>query len=252
MIQTSKTRDADLSKAMHCLTAQKANNNEISGLGSQAAFGRARSEYLKGILRWDPVQLSSIMQFKLQGSYPESCILVTFSAKEEDRVVCRSKIDPTAYRLRAGGMKKLSQAAAACLKKSVGDILRRLTFTPLRCRTEIGPLLCQIDLRIARMEQLASEVSDLERKYDTEVSFVNGRVSFEVEFTKCRASFEVKTTYPFEPMGVRIDVVNTTIDGRKLKRHLVKQAKPGQRYLSRLCDCMDNYLGSLAESLRGS
>jgi hypothetical protein len=239
----SKSRDEQLSDVQRVLAARTSSRKEMSLVGSQAAFARARSEYLNGMLRWNPVQLNSTLHFKLCGSYPESSVSLTFKLRQGGLPVsCRSKVDPTAYRQRAGVPPKLSQTAASCLKKCVGEILQKYTTAPIQCRTEIGPLLSLLDLRFGRLEHLAAELSDLETRYPANISFSSAQLSFEVEFSKCVATFEVKATYPFEPTTVRIDVLEGKVDERKLKRHLIKQVKPGYGYLTRLCDCMEKHL----------
>lgn len=218
---------------------------EVRTSRTKAESSRAKYTTLQGVFRWEPVRLStSLMSFRFLGRFPESSISLVFEIpKKGSSITCRARIDPSLYRPRSGRAGKLSPSAASCLKKLLGATLKRHSSSPLKSPSEIGPLLLKLDRQFGRLEQLALEHSDIERQHETNTLFLNANASVEVEFSGCVATFEMSDRYPFEPMNMRIDIFEgKEIDIVGFRRHLVKYVKPGHRYLSRLCDCMEAYL----------
>jgi hypothetical protein len=233
------------SKARDLVQALTDKNNTKS-LRASSESSRARLLTLQGIVRWQHrEQNKQRLHYHLSGCYPESSASLCFEIINDGSMgACHAKLDPAAFRHRAGLNGRLSRSAATYLKTSTGLLLKRFS-RALNSSFEIGPALITLDWQVGRLEHLATELTALEARQEAKFSFANAK-ALEIEMPGCLVTIELDAMYPFKSMTVRIDVLEEGkhLDVRALRRYVIRQAKPGHRYLTRLYDCLKTYLTS--------
>jgi hypothetical protein len=218
------------------------NTTKLLRLHSES--NRAQLLTLQGIVRWQyREQKKQRLDFHLSGFYPESSVSLCFGINDDGSMSkCFAKLDPAAFRRRAGSNGRLSTLAASYLKTSIGVLLNGFSGT-LMSSFDIGPALMTLDWQVGRLEHLATELTALEARKETQFLYASGK-TLEIEMSGCLVTIELDAMYPFKSMTVRIDVMEEGkhLDVRGLIRHVVRQAKPGHQYLTRLYECMNAYL----------
>ncbi|CAB9498583.1 expressed unknown protein [Seminavis robusta] len=248
--ETAKVRNEKAS-ALHVALTKKANQKDPKSMRDQSARSQILYTTIRNIHRVELTgrQTTTRQMYKIAGVYPESSASLTFHVKEDrSKVVCHAKLDSTAFRQRAGVKGVLSRSAKCYLKKSIGDLLKRLTTgtgsNQLNSPGEIGPFLMDLDCRVGRHESTAREISALENRQEMKWLFTNGKTTLEMVVCGYHAMFEFNHLYPFKKMACRFDVLGKgeQAQAKALQRHWDKHVEPGPQYLTRLYDCMIAYL----------
>jgi hypothetical protein len=241
---------SDLSdEAARCLSLTHDLEDLIPG---GAAAGRKWTT-LKGLNAWLPRAISSTeMTFSYIGPCPKACVTVSFALSGPSSVLCKANVDPLAFpknKSRNGGKLQLVMPLLVSRTSLLCEKMSSEKANP----TEIGAFLRRNGWELSRIEITASELALLQRRYRASLSpsSLSGEglmhvleVDFQSRTTSCkiRGSFFVSDAYPFDALNTQLDLLegDTLLD--ELQQLLVKNAKPGFGYLSRMCDVISAYL----------
>ena len=218
--------------------------NDTKSLRIQTESCRARFLTLKGIVRWRPrEQKPHRLEYSFSGCYPESSASLRFEICNDSSIrMCQAKLDSAAFRHRESSKARLSRSAASYLKTSVEDLFKRLSATT-KSLFEIGPAMVTLDWQVGRLEHLAEEITALEARQATQFLVADGKTSLTMEIAGVLVTIEFDGMYPFKRTA-RIDVLKEgkQFNVQGLRLHVVRQAKPGHQYLTRVYDCIKAYL----------
>lgn len=242
----AQQREARAAEKTLAMRSQKSRKEEYLAARPQTQSSYINYSVLEGIFKWKPLLFAPpFMSFQFLGCFAESSVSLSFDvSKGSTAIGCRAKIDPSTYRPKPGAVRrKLTRSGAACLKRNIGEVVKRFSSKPLKSHSEIGPLLVNLDWQFGRLEALSVELSAIESRNKSNILLSNGKTAFEMELSGCIFTFTLCTNYPTEPMKMQIDVLEKgkIIDIPKLKRHLMKHVKPGHQYLTRLVNCIETY-----------
>lgn len=205
------------------------------------------SRTLKGFSRWRPMKMASdMMSFCFVSHVPCGCVQISFAILDSGRIECRAFTD-------AGVHPRFQGTRPSCRFHVVENYIalgtKRLceeySKKELINTGEIRTCLQRLEWRLGRLEQTASELVMLHRRYRAILTpcIASGSSTFQlvVDFSsnssceKLSATFELSQAYPYAPLNVCLDTFAGSTDVEGLQRILIKNAKPGFGYLSRTC-----------------
>lgn len=228
---------------------------KVQELQQQAQAVSRKFASTKGLHNWQPVKLSEIeLSFLVLGPSPQSSIEVSFQRSNKG-MVCAARVDPHIFLEARPRMSTRFRSVSTFLETRTASLNRKIASLAIASPVQVGECLQFIELQLGRLEQTAAELTMLHRRYNAMLtpSQVSNSSSFQVEvdFTvrskqhttaKLCASFELSEAYPFAPLNVRLDTIEGEVDVDELRKLLIKNAKPGFGYLSRICDVITAFL----------
>jgi hypothetical protein len=218
--------------AKHCLMSNKENAEK-----HQKNYAPLRGLSRISLTILDPTEFSVVL------SCTFGSILTTFKICEGSSIRCISEVKEY-YLIQSGRREVLSVNAERFLKSRFPMIAHKVCEEKIKRTDEISRIVREVEWSLSRIESTAREISALENRY--EINLCPSHHSKEdlqliVFFRKnpsFSASFEVDGSYPFGKLNVSIDPGSSQVSLDSVKRHLIKNAKPGFGYLSRTCDIL--------------
>lgn len=207
--------------------------------------------YAKGIHRWKaPIISENEITFHYIGPTEDTRVVMTFTVSKEGEVNCVAKV--------ANSIMEVFPENSRCLriplltrffKARTQALCTEWSGKVLSNASEISEVLRHFQWQMGRLEQTGMELLVLRRRYAAILTSSNDDVStfkVEVDFSgmpsKLSASFELTKDYPFAPLNVILDSFEGSVDIEKIRKLLMKNAKPGVGYLSRTCDVISAFV----------
>ena len=242
-----------LMSATESVSVHASLSENLKTIQATAEFVFRKFASTKGLHKWIPVNLTeNLLSFRFVGASPESSIKVVFRPSSVEPVSCEAVVDPQIFRAHSSILSNRFRTVSAYLKSCTAALCDKLSSLTATSPHQIGDLLRQFELQHGRLEQTASELAMLHRRYNAILapSQIPGSSNFQVEVdfssshssAKLSAAFELTEAYPFSPLDVRLDTFEGEVDVEGLRRLLIKNSKPGFGYLSRTCDVITAFL----------
>ena len=205
---------------------------------------------LKGAVKFKPMVLNHTeFSFKYIGSNAQTCVVLSFFIASPSSVSIVAKTDPTLFE--QGGQlntkRRLSvlpflQIRMKCLCEYMCQQFLYSTCDIPRCLRRFGHLL-------GRLESTGAELAKLNERYCGKISLshITNSSSFRLRIrflsqnglALLGISFEISDAYPFSPLSVHLDTYNSEVNVEDIQKLMVKNAKSGFGYLSRICDVVE-------------
>ena len=268
--ETIRQLEADLAKADLKLQKKKCEHNEVQELGqmteelsaleSKASGNRLLAESIldqvrsiEGTANWKLLCVEETrISVEFVGSVSELSLCIDFIEIESGLVTCNAYDSPENMKRTLGKYKKNSKFSCSVLSffsdkvRAFREDLKKLT---LKSTSDISTTVRHIEWFLGRLDIIGKEISMLESRYSGKLQRNPDNVSsyqFELILTSkskskvVKALVEIGESYPFAALG--IDLSGDIPINDALKRHLVKNAKPGFGYVSRVCDVLASFL----------
>jgi hypothetical protein len=208
---------------------------------------KRKCDTLKGAVKFKPSILeANDFSFLYDGSSPKSCVVLSFHGSSTNSVSCDAKVDSSTFQNHGTMEANRLATVSSFVQVRVASLCGKVCRQTLHGLSEIPPYLRQLDWELGRLEGTAKEIAVLKERYRNQVSLNrvtdSSHFHLKIHFTSLSgqsqlgASFEVREEYPFSPIIVCLDTFSEKINVEALQQLLVKNAKPGFGYLSRLCD----------------
>jgi hypothetical protein len=214
---------------------------------------------LKGAVKCKPMVLDHTeFSFKYLGSTSKTCVALSFFVSSQDFVSITATVDPTLFD--KGGIRDASTISfvSQFLQVRMQHLCEMMSQQVLNSTCDIPSCLRRFEHLVGRLEGTAAEFIKLQERYRGKISLsriansasfhVKIRFQSQIAMPLLVASFEVSDIYPFSPLNVCLDSYDTKMNVEAIQKSMVKNAKPGFGYLSRLCDVVEVSLDSLSYS----
>jgi hypothetical protein len=205
---------------------------------------------LKGAVKCKPMVLDHTeFSFKYLGSTSKTCVALSFFVSSQDFVSITAKVDPTLFD--KGGIRDASTISfvSQFLQVRMQHLCEMMSQQVLNSTCDIPSCLRRFEHLVGRLEGTAAEFIKLQERYRGKISLsriansasfhVKIRFQSQIAMPLLVASFEVSDIYPFSPLNVCLDSYDTKMNVEAIQKSMVKNAKPGFGYLSRLCDVVE-------------
>lgn len=143
-------------------------------------------------------------------------------------------------------------SAASFLNHQIDAVSKELLQTSSLVLSDIGQVFQCLDLRLGRLECTATEIATLKRRYKGKLSHGQDPASkcFQLEINffdrfdtaKLGAVFAISDQYPFARVDICLNAFVDYLDVEAIHKLLIRSAKPGFGYLSRICDILSTYV----------
>jgi hypothetical protein len=203
---------------------------------------------LKGLMKWQPSRMSeSELSFNYIGPFPKSCIFLSFTFAPSGTVSCTAEVKPDLFPKHSIGVGPRLLSVSNFFQQRVEEFCETVNKQHIQNTRHVGEILRLFEWQLGRLEQTSSELETLKRRYQAMLQpskeTCSSEFNLEVYFSgsgsvpaKLRATFEISRAYPFAPVSVYLEKLVDGIDDESLRKLLLKNAKPGFGYLSRICD----------------
>jgi hypothetical protein len=230
----------------------KENRALSTALGNEEESAMALSQKydtLRGAMKFKPALLKdSNFKFQYHGSSSKTCMILSFLITSPTSVTCDAKVDAAKYENPFTTESSRLATMSTFLQVRMAGMCDKLCQTTLRSASEIALKLRRVEWEMGRLEGTAKEIAVLKERYRNNVQFtrIDDSLLFQLKliFTsqsglrRLSVSFQITEAYPFSPLDICLDTFDEKIDVEALQKLLVKNAKPGFGYLSRICDIL--------------
>jgi hypothetical protein len=244
------TMEANMfSNLMNSIKENRAISIAIDSEEESAMALSQKYDTLWGAMKFKPALLKDPnFKFQYHGSSPKTCMMLSFQITSPTSVLCGAKVDATKYENPFTTESNRLATMSMFLQIRMADMCNKLCQTTLRSASDISPELRRVEWEMGRLEGTAKEIAVLKERYRSIVQFsrIDDSLLFQLKLTftsqsglrRLGASFQITEAYPFSPLDICLDSFDESIDVETLQKLLVKYAKPGFGYLSRICDIL--------------
>lgn len=217
----------------------------------QAAKFEQQCHTLKGAVKFQPLALDQDgFSFSYIGSSAKTCFVLSFNIISTTSVSVDAKVEPSLFESRGSFEAKRLFFVSSFLQLRMKCLCAYMCQQVLHKSTDIPSYLRRFEHLVGRLESTAAEIAKLHERYPGKISLTNVanstlfqlNIRFAGEATSAllSASFEISEGYPFSPISVCLDTYESNVKVATIQKSMVKNAKPGFGYLSRLCDIVES------------
>lgn len=242
-LTTTKTEHQAFLNAVAAVEDQRYLASNLTKFTAESQSAERRFVTLEGATKW---KLSKANEAELTINYLGPCSSVCMSLTSTPSTQeCTLTKCPALYQKVSLQRAKQLASMTPFLQKCVTTICENVSqvrYAP----QQLVQLFNRLDLQMTRVENTATELAMLKRRYNAKISPCKASRSntfaIEIIFVNksnvaiLRATFEISQQYPFSPLDVCLDTFDDLIDVGLMRKLLIKNAKPGFGYLSRTCD----------------
>jgi hypothetical protein len=178
------------------------------------------------------------------GSCPSSCIELSFRCHPPTLVAsAKHEFYRNHQTARAKNLSAVSGFLNGRIESLCHDVTQQFVQDP---QHRLGSSFRFADWQLSRLENTATEIAMLKRRYKAAVTKCQNSIQFDVAFEKSgaervRVQFLITDEYPFSPVSIRLDTFVEGDDVDAIHNLLNKSAKIGFGCLSRMCDIIASY-----------
>jgi hypothetical protein len=238
-------KDRALAGAIEAVT----NHNSLASLYLEktvaADSSKRKFDTLIGLLKW---QASTVTDDRLSlhyiGSCPSSCVELSFRCHPPTLVAsAKHEFYRNHQSARAKNLSVVSGFLNGRMESLCQDVTQQFVRDP---QHRLCSAFRSMDWQLSRLENSATEIAMLKRRYKAAVTKCQDSIQLDVAFDKSgaervRAQFLITEEYPFSPVSIRLDTFVEGDDVDAIHKLLNKSAKIGFGCLSRMCDIIASY-----------
>mmetsp|Transcript_38510 Transcript_38510/g.46472 ORF Transcript_38510/g.46472 Transcript_38510/m.46472 type:complete len:1869 (+) Transcript_38510:129-5735(+) len=183
-------------------------------------------------------------------------IVVSFHLHSSGAVHCSAVLKPTigSACINRSGLSDKSKGIQCFIQKKMATLRNTICGQNIASHYEINTALQMFNWKVGRFEITANEICSLQclqSRYDITLqpghddSF-NLKVKFmdQNRIPKLQASFDLDDSYPNSPLDMCLEPLlgETDVSIDSLSRYLLKNARPGCGYLTKICDMISVFL----------
>jgi hypothetical protein len=203
---------------------------------------------LKGSVKFIPMVFDqNEFSFKYLGSSAKTALILSFNISSPSSVSIAAKVDPTLFQGTQDANRLLS--VSSFLQTRMKYLCDFMCQQVLHSTCDIPSYLRRFEYLLGRLESTAAEFAKLNERYFGKLSLSNiansSSFNLKIRFLSrtgldlLGASFEISEAYPFSPLSVCLDTYDSKVNVETLQKSMIKNAKPGFGYLSRICDVVE-------------
>ena len=205
---------------------------------------------LKGAVKFKPMVFDHAgFSFTYHGSSEKTCIVLSFDISSPNAVSVAAQVDPTIFEKRGTRETNRTLFVSSFLQIRMKYLCEFMSEQTLYNSFEIPSCLRRFEHFLGRLESTASEFGKLNERYTGKVSLcqISNSSAFHLKINfrsqtgsaLLGASFEINEAYPLSPLNVCLDAFDSKVNVEMIQKSMVKNAKPGFGYLSRICDVVE-------------
>lgn len=205
---------------------------------------------LKGAVKFKPLVLDHAgFSFTYLGSSAKTCTVLCFNVTSPTHITVDAKVDPTLFDGLGSFDSNRLFSMSSFLQIRMKFLCEYMCQQVLCISSDIPSCLRRFEHLIGRLESTAAEFAKLNERYRGKMSLSHVansslfhlKISFQnqIGLSQLGASFAISEVYPFSPLSVSLDSYDPNVDVEAIQKSMVKNAKPGFGYLSRICDVVE-------------
>ena len=229
------------------------NAEEYNDLRVAAESAQKSSLSLRGLHSWSMGTVSGKdLEFITLGSCPQTHLKLLYEGTKSDKAQTRlssSKVDSNHAKTKSLYVYHgpISVFLDSSVKRLMHTVQQRST---LEGSIRIGEHLQNYSWLLGRFDLIAREFQVVQRRYNgklrrthKDVDRFSVIVEFQNETSKIVVDFGIEPMmYPSFPVEIRLDLISGELDLDKLRKNLVKNAKPGFGSITRACDIVQSII----------
>ncbi|MGK3733507.1 MAG: hypothetical protein ACI90V_000343 [Bacillariaceae sp.] len=228
------------------------NAEEYNDLRVTAESAQKSSLSLRGLHSWSMGTVSGTdMEFVTLGSCPQTYLKLLYEGTKSDKAQTRlssSKVDSN--HAKAKSLYVYHGPISVFLDSSVKRLMHAVQQNALKGSIRIGEHLQNYSWLIGRFDLIAREFQVVQRRYNGKLRRTHkdeDKFSLSIEFenktSKIVVDFGIEPMmYPSFPVEIRLDLISGEMDLDKLRKNLLKNAKPGFGSITRACDIVQSII----------
>jgi hypothetical protein len=244
------TSDANIySEAVTSIQENRLLSKTVREGENVAAIFEQKCETLKGAVKFKPLILKETeFSFVYQGMSPKSCVVLSFHISLPTYLSCEVKTDPKLFENHGTLEANKLATVSSFLQFRIADFCEKVQKLHLLSPADIPSHLRRLEWVLGRLETTAFEIASLKDRYRNNVSLtrVADTPTFQLKLglrsqpglVRLETTLDITETYPFSPLNVCLDAYDQNVNVEALQALMVKKAKPGFGYLSRICDIL--------------
>ncbi|OEU09481.1 hypothetical protein FRACYDRAFT_248333 [Fragilariopsis cylindrus CCMP1102] len=229
------------------------NAEEYNDLRIAAESAQKSSLSLRGLHSWSMGTVSGKdLEFITLGSCPQTHLKLLYEGNKSDKAQTRlssSKVDSNHAKTKSLYVYHgpISVFLDSSVKRLMHTVQQR---SSLEGSIRIGEHLQNYSWLLGRFDLIAREFQVVQRRYNgklrrthKDVDRFSVIVEFQNETSKIVVDFGIEPMmYPSFPVEIRLDLISGELDLDKLRKNLVKNAKPGFGSITRACDIVQSII----------
>eukprot|EP00536_Pseudo-nitzschia_multiseries_P011654 jgi/Psemu1/243992/estExt_Genewise1.C_4080020 len=216
-------------------------------LKSKAESSQKTFLSLRGLHSWSIGTISEQdLEFSTIGSCPHTHLKLLYKGTKFGKASTNLLSKSDATHLIAKSLHAYQGSIASFLEMATRRLMSMSSESNENGSIRISHHLQKYTWHIGRLDLVAKEFQVVQRRFNGKLcrNGAEGIFSFIVEFESEKsiivADFTIEPVYPSFPVEVRLDLISGEQDLERVRRALVKNAKPGFGSLSRACDIIQS------------
>jgi hypothetical protein len=243
-----KAEETECEETLRAISDKKQLTEDYTSLRPSAQASQKNYLSLKGLHSWSPMSVGeSRISFVSIGSSRNTSNTLSYELGKSGTIESMVSLEASISFAMKKSLRKYHGSISSFLDAYVERVAHTVNRDKLDSASQIGQHMQKYMLAMGRLDQTASELQSLKRRYRAKLSRSGPQtfiftVDFEGRASKLAVDFELELSYPSLPLEVRMDVLQGSVDFESLRKMLVKNAKPGFGNLSRACDIISAFV----------